>query len=228
MSDDWFSSKLAPEQENHPEEKITATEAAQTITQPVVTSEFPTKDLARLHVLLLDALVELPDHTEPLLALLQAIENLPEPDFTAVQPDKRPHEKFWKGLPNFANQWYDISYRSGSWKMDAEETSGPKRDALRNEHIRRAEVEARLAIADIAGIPTDWGYEVIDSALGRDLLLDFELPAAAEWLAICGKRFRQGAEEGEETYALQVQSEVVQRAATKALNAIHEANREKL
>ena len=132
--------------------------------------------------------------------------------------------------------------------MDAEEASGPKRDALRDEHTRRAEVEARLVMAGLAGIPIDWGYEVIESALGTDSLLDFEVPAAAEWLAICGKRFRQGAEEGEKTYALkdgrmslkqwslweaqlrelQVQSEVVQRAVTKALNAIHEANREKL
>jgi hypothetical protein len=258
MSDDWFSSKLAPEQENHPEEvgaikdylrqKITATEAAQTITRPVVTSECPKEDICRLHVLLLDALVELPHYTEPLLALVQAIENLPEPDFTAVQPDKRPHEKLWKGLPNFGHQWYDICYRSGSWKMDAEKTSGPKRDALRDEHIRRAEVEARLVMADLAGIPIDWGYEVIDSALSRDSLLDFELPAAAEWLAICGKRIRQGAEEGEETYVvkdgkmslkqwsvweaqlreLQVESEVVQRAVTKALDAIHKANGEKV
>jgi hypothetical protein len=256
MSDDWFSSKLAPEQENHPEEvealkdylrqKTTATEAAQAITRPVVTAECPRDDLSRLHILLLDALVELPDHTELLLALLQAIENLPEPDFTAVQPTKRPQEKLWKGLPHFANRWYDVSYRSGSWKMDAEAASGPKRDTLRDEHVRKAEVEARLVMAGLAGIPIDWGYEVIDDALGSDALLDFEVPAAAEWFAICGQRFRQGAEEGEKSYVLkdegmslkrwslwearlrelQAQSGAVQRAATKALNAIHEADRE--
>ena len=105
MSDDWFSSKLVPDQENHAEEvgalknylrhKTTTTEAAQTITRPAVTSKTPKDDLARLQVLLLDALVDLPDHTEPLLALLQAIENLPEPDFTAVEPNKRPQEKLW-------------------------------------------------------------------------------------------------------------------------------------
>jgi hypothetical protein len=100
-------------------------------------------------------------------------------------------------------------------------------------------------MAGLAGIPIDWGYEVIDDALGRDALLDFEVPAAAEWFAICGQRFRQGAEEGEKTYTLkhegmslkqwslwearlrelQAQSGVVQQAAMKALNAIHEANR---
>jgi hypothetical protein len=254
MSDDWFSSKLAPEQENQPAEvnaikdylrqKTTATEAAQAITRPVVTAESPSKDLARLQILLLDALVELPDHTEPLLALLQAIENLPEPDFTAVQPTKRPREKLWKGLPYFANRWYDVSYRSGSWKMDAEVASSPKRDALRNEHVRRAKVEARLVIAGLAGIPIDWGYKVIVDALGSDALLDFDVPAAAEWLVVCGHRFRQGAEQGEKSYALkdegmslkqwslwearlrelQAQSGIVQRAATKALDAMNEAD----
>lgn len=257
MSDDWFSSKLAPEQENHPEEvgvlknylrqKTTATEAAGNITRPVVTSETPEDDLSRLQVLLLDALVDLPDHTEPLLALLQAIEVLPEPDFTAVAPNKQPQEKLWRGLPYFANRWYDIGYRSGSWKMDAEKTSGSEHDTLRDEHVRRAEVEARLVMAGLAGIPIGWGYEVIEDALGGDALLDFEVPAAAEWFAVCGKRFRQGAGKGERTYALkdegmslerwalwearlrelQAQSGVVRRAATKALDAIHEANGEK-
>ncbi|KAF1852227.1 uncharacterized protein K460DRAFT_300100, partial [Cucurbitaria berberidis CBS 394.84] len=196
MSDDWFSSKLAPEGNANdgccPEEaealkdflryKTTATEAAQTMTRPVLTAGSPKDDLSRLYILLLDALVELPSkHIELLLELLQAIENLPEPDFTAVQQSKRPHEKLWKGLPHFANLCYDVGYRSGSWKMDAEATGAPKRDALRDEHIRRAEIEARLVMAGLAGIPIDWGYEVVVGALQCDeALLDFEVPAAAE------------------------------------------------
>jgi len=36
--------------------------------------------------------------------------------------------------------------------MDAEKTSGPERDALRRERVRRAEVEARLVMADLADI----------------------------------------------------------------------------
>ncbi|KAH6851587.1 hypothetical protein BKA58DRAFT_370966 [Alternaria rosae] len=235
MSDNWFTSKLDPEMENHPEEvlalkdylrrKTTATEAAQTITRPVITSNSPKDDLACLQGLLHDALLELPAYTEQLLSLLQVIENLPEPNFTAVEPSQRPGEKLWKGLPHFANLWYEIGYRSGSWKMDAEKTSGTERDALRNEHVRRAEVEARLIMANLASIPIGWGYEVIEDALGKDALLDFEVPAAAEWLWVCGKRFRRGAVEGEKSY-LQTQSDVVQQAATKALTAIHEVNRE--
>ena len=36
--------------------------------------------------------------------------------------------------------------------MDAEKTSGPERDALRRERVRRAEAEARLVMADLADI----------------------------------------------------------------------------
>jgi len=260
MSDDWFTSKLAPEQENHPQEvealkdylyeKTTAAEAAQTITRQVVTSASPRNDLARLQVLLIDALVDQPvDSTsreEPLIFLLRAIEELEEPDFEVVEPAERPQAKLWKGFPYFANRWYDIGYRSGSWKMDAEKASRPQRDALRKEHVRRAEVEARLVSEGLAGIPIDWGYEVIEDSLKKDALLDFEVPAAAAWLRGCGKRFRQGAEEGEKTYALggeamslerwsewkarllQVlnHSRVVQFAAVMALNAINAANGE--
>lgn len=78
--------------------------------------------------------------------------------------------------------------------------------------------------------------------------MDFEVPAAAEWLEVCGKRFRQGAVEGEKSYVfkeegmnlerwsawearireLQTQPGVVQRGATKALIAMRGANGEKL
>ena len=106
MSDYWFTSKLDPEIENHPEEVLalehclrqdsTVTEAAQTITPPVITSTSP-KDglgcLGCLHGLLHDALLELPACTEPLVFLLQAIESLPEPNSTATEPTERPVEK---------------------------------------------------------------------------------------------------------------------------------------
>ncbi|KAL2284866.1 hypothetical protein FJTKL_08686 [Diaporthe vaccinii] len=99
MSDDWFSSKLAPdgavEDGCHPEEaqamkydlrqETTATEAARAITHPIVAADNPREDLARLWGFLMDSLLELPaEHTGPLSELLKAIENLPEPDFTAI------------------------------------------------------------------------------------------------------------------------------------------------
>jgi hypothetical protein len=218
MSDPWFSSKLAPNGSNRDGYKpasVTALEAylhhgtptllaAQAITHPVATSQHPRNDLSELYVLLYDALVELPsEYISPLLALIQAIETLPEPDFTAIPEYKQPGEKLWEGLPHFANLWYDVSYRSGSWKMDAEKTSGAKRDELRIQHVRIAHVEARFTLAGLAGFPIGWGYEVVVDALeGEDVLLDFEVPAAAEWLQICGHRLWEGVEESEESYAL--------------------------
>ncbi|EFQ27848.1 hypothetical protein CGRA01v4_13338 [Colletotrichum graminicola] len=217
MSDDWFSSKLAPDGDVddgcHPQEaqamkdylheKMTAAEAAQAITRPVATADNPREDLARLWGFLMDSLLELPqEHIESLLELLKAIENLAEPDFTTVDESKRTSEKLWSGLPGFGHLWAD-SYQSGSWRRAAAAATGPERDALRDIHVRKAEVEARLVAAGVGGIPIDWGYEVVVDALeSSNALLDFEVPAAAKWLIFCGGRFRQGAEDGEESWAL--------------------------
>lgn len=217
MSDEWFSSKLAPdgdvEDGCHPEEaqamkcylrqETTASEAAQAVTHPIVTADNPREDLSRLWGFLMDSLLELSaEHTGSLLELLKAIENLSEPDFTAIDESQRPCEKLWRGLPGFGNLWSD-SYQSGSWRRAAAATNGPARGALRERHVRKAEIEARLATAGLGGIPIDWGYEVVADALeSSNALLDFEVPAAARWVVICGQRFRQGAENGEESWAL--------------------------
>ena len=50
--------------------------------------------------------------------------------------------------------------------------------------IRRANIEARLAVANLGGIPLDWGYNAIADALERDdsifSIMDFEIPIARE------------------------------------------------
>ncbi|KAF4824765.1 hypothetical protein CGCSCA5_v000694 [Colletotrichum siamense] len=217
MSDDWFSSKLAPdgsvEDGCHPQEaqamkdylhkKTTAADAARAITNPVVTADNPGEDLVRLWGFLMDSLVELPaQHIESLVELLKAIDNLSEPDFSSLDESKRPSERLWKGLPGFGNLWAD-SYQSGSWRKAAAAAKGSERDALRDTHVRKAEVEARLVMEGVGGIPIDWGYEVVVDALeSSNALLDFEVPAAAKWLVVCGQRFRKGAEDGEESWAL--------------------------
>ncbi|KAF2830133.1 hypothetical protein CC86DRAFT_392111 [Ophiobolus disseminans] len=263
MSDAWFSSKLAPDGDTtdgcHPDEATalaaylhktsTASEAAQAITRPIATAEDPKFDLPRIYSLLQDAFVELPaENIELLVALLQAIEDLPALDFSAVTEKERPDDTLWKGLPGFGHQWYDVGYRSGSWKTDAKVSIAPARDALRAGHVRRAEVEARLAMAGLASIPISWGYEVVvDSLEGNDVLLDFEVLAAAEWFVICARRFRDGADMGEKTYAikegmslerwevwetrlgdLQRQAGVVGRAATRALDAMRAVDGERM
>lgn len=58
-------------------------------------------------------------------------------------------------------------------------------------------MEARLVHAGLAGVPLDWGYEVVADALERsDAVLDFEVPAAARWVVRCAGLFKRGAEGG--------------------------------
>ncbi|KAF2876873.1 hypothetical protein BDV95DRAFT_132446 [Massariosphaeria phaeospora] len=222
MSDDWFQHQLTPygdgnvEDGCHPEEAqalkdylrqdTPASEAAWAITHPIVTSDDPGDDLPRLWGFLQDALVQLPtENIEPLLALLQAIENLPEPNFAGLDRRNRPGDRLWKGLGSFGHMWAD-HYMNGTWRDHVSTVGGAERVALREEHVRKAHVEARMVKGGIGGIPIDWGYEtVVDVLEWTNLLLptvlDFEVPAAAEWLVICGQRFRQGAEKGEDSYA---------------------------
>ncbi|KAF1962509.1 hypothetical protein CC80DRAFT_462668 [Byssothecium circinans] len=221
MSDAWFSEKLAPdgdiEDGCHPEEaaalkdyvyhNTTATEAAHAITRPILLATNPGEDLARLWGFLEDALVELPsEYIEPLLELLKAIEHLPGVELPRSAKSDGPSEKLWKGLSGFGHMWSD-SYMSGNWRDIARDAEGNERDALRAQHVRRAEVEARIVTAGLADIPIDWGYEVMSDALESvDALLDFEVPAAAQWLHVCGARFREGAEKGEKSWGLKPRS----------------------
>jgi hypothetical protein len=63
---------------------------------------------------------------------------------------------------------------------------------IREEHIKRAEIEARFVMVDY--LPLDWGYEVIADALERkDAVLDFEIPAAGQYMEIVGHRLYAGA-----------------------------------
>ncbi|KAF2125599.1 hypothetical protein P153DRAFT_370238 [Dothidotthia symphoricarpi CBS 119687] len=208
--DDWFSYRLAPdgdiEDGCHPDEaqamkdylrqKTTVTEAAQAITYPVTREDDPTDNLHRLWGFLEDSLVELPSkHIDPLILLLQAIEALPKPDFAG-------NHDVWEGLGNFGHMWSD-GYMNGGWRTKAREGNGPEYDISRERHVRKAEIEARIVQAGIGKIPIDWGYEVVADALeSSNAVFDFEIPAAANWLVICGQIFRQGAEKREESYGL--------------------------
>ncbi|CBX97069.1 hypothetical protein LEMA_P102000.1 [Plenodomus lingam JN3] len=183
--------------------KTTTVEAAQAITRPLVTSSDPREDLVRLWSILMDALVELPsEHTDHLIALVSAIEDLPEPDFSTIEGSKQPREKLWRGLPGFGHLWADC-YQSSSWRATVVDLEGEKRKAFLDEHIKKAQVEARLVASGLAGIEIDWAYEVIADALeSSNALLDFEIPAAAEWLECCAQRLRQGAAMGKPSWAL--------------------------
>lgn len=221
MSDYWFSYKLAPdggtEDGCHPDEaqalkdylvhEANAAEAAHAITHAIAVAANPGEDLVRLWALLMDALMELPkQHIIPLVELLKAIENLPEPVFTAKESNW-PHEKLWKGLPGFGHLWSDM-HRSKEWRsiIGAPDAHCSIFRDLRDGKLRQAEVEARLVDAGLAKIPVDWGYETVADALeSSNVIPEIEVLEAAEWLVLCCERFRQGARNGEKSWGLRQQ-----------------------
>jgi Protein of unknown function (DUF3632) len=219
MSDAWFNEKMAPdgaaEDGCHPDEaqalkdychkKTSAKEAAQVITQPIQNSKDPGANLHRLWSLLIDALVELPATQVPaLVQLLDAIQKLPEPDLTGRRTENTPANGcLWRKLPGFGHMWAD-EHKRDDWRRTLTASDPANRADSRAEHVKKAEIEARLAVADVGGIPLDWGYDCIADALERrNAVLDFEIPAAAEWIAIAGKRLYVGAVDGEESWALE-------------------------
>ena len=98
--------------------------------------------------------------------------------------------------------WSD-EHKRDDWRNTLAVIDPTNRADLRAEHIRKAEIEARLVVADVGGIPLDWGYDCIAEALERyNAVLDFEIPAAAKWIAIAGNRLYAGAVDGRESWPL--------------------------
>ena len=230
MSDAWFKAQIAPdgvaEDGCHPDEaqalqsylnnKITTQEAARAITQPILSSGNFGANLHRLWNLLQDALVELSEtHISPLVNLLQAIQDLPDPVLASKPSETTPSKDdfTWKGLPKFGHLWADV-HKQDNWRNDLSTTlsssssstvgdRSKKRQELRATHIRKANIEARLVVANIGCIPLDWGYDTIADALELDTaVIDFEIPAAREWIGVAGEELYQGAKEERETWAL--------------------------
>lgn len=228
MSDTWFKEQIAPDgvagDGCHPDEaqalqsylnnRTTSQEAAHAITQPILSSDDAGANLLRLWNLLQDALIELSANQIPLLiTLLQAIQDLPDPETASQTPETAlAKDAFtWKGLPNFGHLWADV-HKQDNWRKSLSTTLASshtfsdrleKRQELRAAHIKKANIEARLAVASIGSIPLDWGYDAIADALELETaVLDFEIPAAREWIEVAGKELYQGAKEARESWAL--------------------------
>lgn len=219
MTDAWYTSKIAPNGDTNdneggcdPEEaqalkiylrhKTTPTEAAKAMTRPISTTADPQDELHHLWGLIQDAFLELPqENIAHLITLMQAIEHLPNP--AAIPNDSgHPDDRFWKESPGFGNLWADMS-PTYCWRGTVHGSIGGRRDELRADHVRRAQVEAKLVDAGLAGITLHWGYEVVADALeSSNAIFEFEVPAAVEWLVVCGQRFREGAKRGEQSWGL--------------------------
>lgn len=162
--------------------------------------ESPQNLRLRVFSLLQSALFELPRrYTPSLITLLSEIHNLSDPT--------------WTFLPNFATAWSDL-HKQSHWR-EALATADPStRDKRREAHIHRAFVEASCAVAISSStsttpeeeglMPLSWGYECLSSALEtQHAVWDFEIPAAAVWVKVAGTRFKEGAEMGERSWALE-------------------------
>ncbi|KAF3033613.1 hypothetical protein E8E12_001596 [Didymella heteroderae] len=223
MSNAWFASKIAPNGDTNDNEggcdsqeaqalkaylrhKTTPSEAAQAITRPVSNAPVPKDELHHLWGLIQDAFLELPHkNIAPLITLMRAIEDLPNP--AAVPNDSgHPDDGFWRESPGFGNLWADMS-PAYAWRGIVDGSVGDCRDELRLDNVRHAEVEARLVHAGLAGLTVHWGYEVVADALeSSDAVYDFEVPAAVEWIVVCGKKFKQGAGKREQSWGLKAGS----------------------
>ncbi|PWI72253.1 hypothetical protein PCL_10876 [Purpureocillium lilacinum] len=225
--DEWFTSHTAPvdgeeETGGHPYQvkalrryldgQSTSSEAAAAITKPEPNSSETKADLRdRVFGLMENALYELPQsHTTALVALLKEID--------AQGGEDEGGAPLWNGLKSFGDSWSD-SWKQAHWRKALATRDPRTRGRRREAHVHRAFVEASCAVvgssvgkdddaknsAERGLLPMSWGYECISDALeSRDgVVWDFEVPAAAVWLRVARQRLREGAKNGETSWALE-------------------------
>ncbi|KAK2589681.1 hypothetical protein QQS21_012643 [Conoideocrella luteorostrata] len=221
----WLSNHTAPmegedETGAHPHQsaalqryldgQCAAADALSAITSPAPGSSDTQAELRdRVLGIIEDALFELPKTYAPaLIALLKELNTRPEED-----EDGAP---LWRGLKSFGDSWSD-SWKQPHWRKALSTRDPGTRDRRREAHLHRAFIEASCAVANIgtdAGaldsaeeglLPLSWGYECLSDALESPdgVVWDFEVPAAAVWLRVAGRRMLEGAKRGEKSWALE-------------------------
>ncbi|KEQ93122.1 hypothetical protein AUEXF2481DRAFT_31576 [Aureobasidium subglaciale EXF-2481] len=194
MTDAWFEYAVSPdgvtEDGCRPAEaqalkaylrdEITIDKATDQITQPTEECDDPRKDLPNLWGLLQDALIELPDTQEKIVALVRAIRK--RPDRGSVESTST---KFWFNLPSFANQWYDRNwwYYQNRWRDHSSKYRSPVK-ILEITNIART--EALVAVTDINILGEHLRFEghsrICDALEDGKAVLDVEILAVREWL----------------------------------------------
>jgi hypothetical protein len=213
--DAWFEEQTAPrdgEEETgaHPYQVAAlksylkgdsnASDTAAAMTKPH-NSDTKTDLQRRVLGIIEDALFELPESNTPaLVELLKELHQLPD------EEDGKP---VWKGDMSFGHSWSD-KWKQPHWR-GALATRDPATRANRREaHVHRAFVEAFCAMAALGPgsedgvLPLSWGHECLSDALEcQDAVWDFEVPAAAMWIKVAGERIKEGAKNGERSWALE-------------------------
>lgn len=172
-------------------------------------SDTPSGLRDRVFGIIEDALFELPQvYTPALVDLLRSFDIVPGADETG--------NPIWNGIKSFGHSWSD-SWRQSHWR-EALKTRDPRtRDTRRAAHVHHAFVEATCATAgtginsqapDSAEggvLPLSWGYDCLSDALEQQesVIWDFEVPAAAIWIRVAGRRIVEGATSNETSWALE-------------------------
>ena len=82
--------------------------------------------------------------------------------------------------------WADLKV-SNNWRGEIGNWASEQYKGVREDFIEQAKTEAQFVVADVGGIPISWGLRCIcDAFERRDAVLDFEMPAAKEWLQMAG------------------------------------------
>lgn len=213
MSDAWFTWHLAPDGDPEdgcdPQEAaaletyihsatITPEATARAITLPVTNEPETVRkgqssdNLYRLWSLIIDGLTDLPEHRPKIIQLLQAIQNLPISNHEEGEAQGKQIQ--WADLPHFGSLWSDLKV-SNSWRRGLHKWAPEQREGVRQDFIKQATIDAQLVVAGVSGIYVSWGLGCMCDALERsDAVLDFEVPAAKEWLEIAGDRIFEGSD----------------------------------
>ncbi|KAL8887869.1 MAG: hypothetical protein Q9192_006260 [Flavoplaca navasiana] len=114
--------------------------------------------------------------------------------------------------------WAD-EHKRDDWQRTLAADNPESRAEMRSEHVRKSEIEARLVVAEVGGIPLHWGYDCIADGLEhRDAVLDFEFPAAARWITIAGDRLYAGVVNGIKSWVSERRQDLGKEAAVMTLD----------
>lgn len=229
-TDDWFAVMTNPSGErfNHvafPHQAIalqrylngqaTSQETAAAMAHWPPDGPEPDYDLEVWAFLLMQlALLELPQaHIPALTALIKDLESIMGRYGDGGLP-------LYRNCGSFNRGWEESYHVGDSWRYALGTRDPDLRNLMREHHIRIAFVEATCAMmkgkcdekighktSHLNGIlPISYGYKCLSDALERrhGVVWDFEIPAAAVWIRVAGKRILEGAKKNEVCNALEM------------------------
>ncbi|KAI4869214.1 hypothetical protein F4820DRAFT_464284 [Hypoxylon rubiginosum] len=207
-----FSDSEVTQLKSYHRGEASADEAACALTRPITNSSiYPlggysdhSRALSQLWGLLIDALIEWPPGQTPsLIALLLAIKEAPGHIHAGEATDDEEKPLSWSNLPYFDRVWSDNHWMSPG-QITRRCPDAATRELARNVYIKQQDVEAQLVAAQVFAEGTralrylvktferepqpDDNLDAADDSLAdSQIKLDFQIPAAAQWVKHCGQ-----------------------------------------